>query len=96
LVHIAPGHGMEDYETCRELNLDAFCPVDDFGRFTSEVGEPSFEGKAVLTEGTTAVIEYLKANKILLKEQKHTHKYPYDWRTKKPIILRATSQWFAN
>ncbi|CAG8624075.1 4995_t:CDS:10, partial [Ambispora gerdemannii] len=96
LVHIAPGHGMEDYETCRELNLDAFCPVDDFGRFTSEVGELSFEGKAVLTEGTTAVIEYLNANKILLKEQKHTHKYPYDWRTKKPIILRATSQWFAN
>ncbi|CAG8494859.1 11034_t:CDS:10 [Ambispora leptoticha] len=96
LVHIAPGHGMDDYEACRELNLATFCPVDDFGRFTSEVGESSFEGKAVLTEGTTAVIEYLNANNILLKEQKYTHKYPYDWRTKKPIILRATSQWFAN
>ncbi|RGB24611.1 tRNA synthetases class I-domain-containing protein [Rhizophagus diaphanus] len=85
LVHTAPGHGMEDYEA-----------FDEFGIFTSEVGESTFEGKLVLTDGTLAVIEYLKKRNTLIKEEKFKHKYPYDWRTKKPIILRATPQWFAN
>ena len=93
---MAPGHGMEDYETCKRLNVPAFCPVDEFGIFTSDVGEPTFEGKLVLTDGTLAVIEYLKEKNNLVKEENFTHKYPYDWRTKKPIILRATAQWFAN
>ncbi|RIA87776.1 Isoleucyl-tRNA synthetase [Glomus cerebriforme] len=96
LVHIAPGHGMEDYETCKKLNIQTFCPVDEFGKFTSEVGESTFEGKPVLTDGTLAVIEYLKKRNILIREENYRHKYPYDWRTKKPIILRATAQWFAN
>jgi isoleucyl-tRNA synthetase len=96
LVHIAPGHGMEDYEACKKLNIPTFCPVDEFGIFTSEVGESTFEGKLVLTDGTLAVIEYLKKRNSLIKEEKFKHKYPYDWRTKKPIILRATPQWFAN
>jgi len=96
LVHIAPGHGMEDYETCKKLTIPTFCPVDEFGKFTSEVGNPAFEGKFVLTDGTSAVIEYLKEKNHLIKEEKFIHKYPYDWRTKKPIILRATAQWFAN
>ena len=87
---------MEDYETCKKLNIPAFCPVDEFGIFTSEVGEPTFEGKFVLTDGTLAVIEYLKEKNSLVKEEIFVHKYPYDWRTKKPIILRATAQWFAN
>ncbi|KAG9298343.1 hypothetical protein G9A89_002831 [Geosiphon pyriformis] len=96
LVHIAPGHGLEDYEICKNLNIPAFCPVDDLGNFTSDVGVLSLEGKFVLDNGTTAVIEYLKAKNLLLREEIISHKYPYDWRTKKPIILRATSQWFAN
>ncbi|CAG8632578.1 12489_t:CDS:10, partial [Funneliformis caledonium] len=96
LVHIAPGHGMEDYETCKKLSVPIICPVDEFGNFNSEVGNPTFEGKFVLTNGTSAVIEYLKENNNLIKEVKFIHKYPYDWRTKKPIILRATAQWFAN
>jgi len=87
---------MEDYETCKKFNIPTFCPVDEFGIFTSEVGEPTFEGKLVLTDGTLAVIEYLKERDNLVKEEHFVHKYPYDWRTKKPIILRATAQWFAN
>jgi isoleucyl-tRNA synthetase len=87
---------MEDYQTCKKLNVPTFCPVDEFGTFTSEVGEPTFEGKFVLTDGALAVIEYLKGKNNLVKEENFTHKYPYDWRTKKPIILRATAQWFAN
>ncbi|CAB4494523.1 unnamed protein product [Rhizophagus irregularis] len=96
LVHTAPGHGMEDYEACKKFDIPTFCPVDEFGIFTSEVGESTFEGKLVLTDGTLAVIEYLKKRNSLIKEEKFKHKYPYDWRTKKPIILRATPQWFAN
>ncbi|CAG8499014.1 1003_t:CDS:10 [Cetraspora pellucida] len=96
LVHIAPGHGIEDYETCKKSNISTFCPVDDLGRFTTEVGDPSFEGKDVLKEGTDVIINYLKENQLLVKEHKIVHKYPYDWRTKKPIILRATPQWFIN
>lgn len=85
---MAPGHGTDDYEVCKKLNLSIHSPVDDFGKFTSEVCEPSFEGKFVLTDGTAAVIDYLKDNNILIKEEKIIHKYPYDWRTKKPIINR--------
>ncbi|CAG8733716.1 11233_t:CDS:10, partial [Racocetra persica] len=95
-VHIAPGHGIEDYEICKKLNISTFCPVDDLGRFTAEVGDPSFEGKDVLKEGTDVIINYLKESKLLVKEHEIVHKYPYDWRTKKPIILRATPQWFIN
>ncbi|CAG8576245.1 6913_t:CDS:10, partial [Acaulospora morrowiae] len=96
LVHLASGHGSDDYEACRESNIPIFSPVDDSGRFTSDVGEPSFEGKNVLTDGTTAVIDFLRDKSILVKESKFTHKYPHDWRTKKPIITRAAPQWFAN
>ncbi|CAG8542169.1 15762_t:CDS:2, partial [Racocetra fulgida] len=86
----------EDYEICKKLNISTFCPVDDIGRFTAEVGNPSFEGKDVLKEGTDVIINYLKESKLLVKEHEIVHKYPYDWRTKKPIILRATPQWFIN
>ncbi|CAJ0636122.1 11131_t:CDS:10 [Entrophospora sp. SA101] len=72
LVHIAPGHGMEDYEICKRLNIPAFCPVDNLGNFTSE-----------------------KKNYLIVVE-KFKHNYPYDWRTKEPVILRATPQWFAD
>ncbi|CAI2167845.1 17980_t:CDS:10 [Funneliformis geosporum] len=92
----APGHGMEDYETCKKLSIPIFCPVDEFGNFTPDVGNPTFEGKFVLTNGTSSVIEYLRRKNNLIKEENFIHKYPYDWRTKKPIILRATAQWFAN
>jgi len=87
---------MEDYEMCKAQSIAIFSPVDDFGRFTEDVRIPAFVGKNVLTDGTEAVIGYLRSNGRLLKQQQYEHKYPYDWRTKKPVILRATPQWFAN
>ncbi|KAI8971969.1 tRNA synthetases class I-domain-containing protein [Mycotypha africana] len=95
LVHTAPGHGMEDYEVCLRHDIQPFSPVDDFGRFTSQAG-PELEGKEAFTEGTSAVIDMLDSNSSLVIQQDYTHKYPYDWRTKQPVMLRATAQWFAN
>ncbi|KAF9432820.1 hypothetical protein BGZ76_010263, partial [Entomortierella beljakovae] len=95
LVHTAPGHGMDDYKACLPLGIEAFCPVDSIGRFTPEAGQ-DLEGLEVQTAGTAKVLEILAQKGSLIQEQSYVHKYPYDWRTKKPVILRATSQWFAN
>nr|WP_275974239.1 isoleucine--tRNA ligase [Argonema galeatum] len=94
LVHTAPGHGQEDYQVGRRYNLPILAPVDDDGNFTKEAGE--FAGLNVLGEGNKAVIEALANAGALLKEEPYVHKYPYDWRTKKPTIFRATEQWFAS
>jgi isoleucyl-tRNA synthetase len=94
LVHTAPGHGQEDYLVGQRYGLPILSPVDDNGNFTEEAGR--FVGKNVLSEGNTAVIEALQETGSLLKEEPYVHKYPYDWRTKKPTIFRATEQWFAS
>lgn len=94
LVHTAPGHGQEDYLVGQHYGLAMLSPVDGQGKFTAEAGP--FAGLEVLSEGNEAVIEALKAAGALLKEERYAHKYPYDWRTKKPVILRATEQWFAS
>lgn len=99
LVHIAPGHGMDDYDLCLKQGITAFAPVDDIGCFTSLAlpGNPHLlEGKPVLGEGTEAVLGLLEKTGSLLRRHVFTHKYPYDWRTKQPVIIRATEQWFAN
>jgi isoleucyl-tRNA synthetase len=75
-------------------NLDAFCPVDDNGNFTNEI--PEFEGQFVLKEGNKSVIEALENKKKIIAKHNYNHKYPYDWRSKTPVIIRSTSQWFAN
>jgi len=95
LVHTAPGHGQEDYQTGLKYGLEILAPVDDAGRFTEEAGA-RFEGKSVLGDGNQEVITALNETGTLLKEEGYVHKYPYDWRTKKPTIFRATSQWFAS
>jgi len=95
LVHTAPGHGQEDYLTGLKNGLDLLSPVDDVGKFTIEAGE-RFVGMKVLDEGNTAIIEALAETGSLLLEEDYPHKYPYDWRTKKPTIFRATDQWFAS
>ncbi|CAO3572387.1 unnamed protein product [Mortierella alpina] len=95
MVHTAPGHGMDDYKACLPLGIEAFCPVDSIGKFTAEAGQ-ELEGLQVQSEGTAKVLEILQEKGSLIQEQVYVHKYPYDWRTKKPVILRATSQWFAN
>jgi isoleucyl-tRNA synthetase len=94
LVHTAPGHGQEDYQVGQRYGLPILAPVDDNGNFTEEAGQ--FKGLNVLGEGNTAVIEALQEARSLLKEEPYQHKYPYDWRTKKPTIFRATEQWFAS
>jgi len=95
LVHTAPGHGVEDYQTGLKYGLELLSPVDDAGRFTEEAGEDLL-GKNVLSDGNQACIDKMEAAGALLLEEPYGHKYPYDWRTKKPTIFRATDQWFAS
>jgi isoleucyl-tRNA synthetase len=95
LVHTAPGHGQEDFLTGLKYGLDLISPVDDVGKFTIEAGD-KFKGLSVLAEGNTAIIDALTEANALLKVEDYGHKYPYDWRTKKPTIFRATDQWFAS
>ena len=95
LVHTAPGHGQEDYLTGLKYNLPLLSPVNDLGCFTEEAGA-EFVGKSVLGDGNLAVIDALEKSGCLIKQEDYNHKYPYDWRTKKPTIFRATEQWFAS
>ncbi len=94
LVHTAPGHGMDDFQVGQRYGLPVLSPVDDYGNFTDEAGP--FKGLNVLKDANEAVIQALKEAKTLLKEEVYAHRYPYDWRTKKPVIYRATEQWFAS
>ena len=99
LVHCAPGHGMEDYEACLSRGISASAPVDDEGRFTDKAmpDDPAkLSGKLVLEDGNIAVLEYVELQGFLLAKHRYEHKYPYDWRSKLPIIIRATEQWFAD
>lgn len=94
LVHTAPGFGEDDFRVGKEYGLDIFVPVDDRGYMTAEAG-PDFEG--VFYEDANAIaLDKLKASNALLKQMDYVHSYPFDWRTKKPIIFRATPQWFAS
>ena len=94
LVHTAPGHGQEDFIVGKRCGLPILTPVDENGNFTAEAGE--FAGLNVLGNGNGAVIDALKKANCLIKEESYAHSYPYDWRTKKPTIFRATEQWFAS
>lgn len=93
-VHTAPGHGAEDFYVGMKYNLDVLCPVDEKGLMTAEAGADL----AGLTyyEANEKVIEKLDAMGHLLAAKRFTHSYPHDWRTKKPVIFRATPQWFAS
>ena len=90
-VHTAPGHGQEDYESGLEYNLEIYSPVDEKGRFTQDV--EFFAGQEVF-EANSNVIEKLNELGALLKEEAIIHSYPHCWRCKKPVIFRATEQWF--
>jgi isoleucyl-tRNA synthetase len=94
LVHTAPGHGQEDFIVGQRYGLPILSPVDAAGNFTEEAGQ--FAGLNVLKDANEAIIQALMEAKALLKEEAYQHKYPYDWRTKKPTIFRATEQWFAS
>ncbi|MBM5800169.1 MAG: isoleucine--tRNA ligase [Cyanobacteria bacterium K_DeepCast_35m_m2_023] len=94
LVHTAPGHGVDDFNTGRKYNLGVLCPVDEAGTLTAEAGP--FAGLNVLKDANGAIITALRDEGALLTEAPYAHRYPYDWRTKKPTIFRATEQWFAS
>ncbi|MGK7928284.1 MAG: isoleucine--tRNA ligase [Spirulina sp.] len=94
LVHTAPGHGQEDFIVGQRYGLPILSPVDENGNFTEEAGQ--FQGLNVLKDANGVIIEALIEAKSLLLEESYVHKYPYDWRTKKPTIFRATEQWFAS
>ncbi len=91
IVHTAPGHGWDDYLTGIRYGLDIYCPVDESGRFLSEVER--FSGQRVF-DANPAVVELLRERGLLLQAGKDTHSYPVCWRCKHPIIFRATEQWF--
>ncbi len=90
-VHIAPGHGEEDFSLKDEFDLEVVMPVDDRGRFTAEAGK--YEGM-VVDEANEVIVNDLKEKGLLLKRASITHSYPHCWRCKKPVIFRATEQWF--
>ena len=93
LVHTAPGHGEDDFNAGRKYNLEVLCPVDYRGYMTKDAFE--FEGM-YYEDANKAVGQKLEEKGALLGLKFITHSYPHDWRTKKPIIFRATEQWFAS
>lgn len=92
-VHTAPGHGEDDFTVGQTYNLGVLCPVDDQGKMTSEA--PGFEG-VFYDKANKLITEKLEQSGHLLKLDFIQHQYAHDWRTKKPVIYRATEQWFAS
>ncbi|HVR17320.1 MAG TPA: isoleucine--tRNA ligase, partial [Candidatus Limnocylindrales bacterium] len=90
-VHIAPGHGQEDYEVGLRYGLPVVAPVDAEGKFTDEAGD--LKGESVF-KADPRIIQKLTEHGALLKEEKLSHSYPHCWRCKNPVIFRATEQWF--
>ncbi len=91
LVHTAPGHGQDDYETGKRYGLDVIMPVDDRGCYTQEAGK--YTGEHVF-KANERIMEELKTQGVLFASADISHSYPHCWRCKKPIIFRATRQWF--
>ena len=93
-VHTAPGHGIEDFEVCKNYpELPVVVPVDAHGRLTEEAGE--FAGLTT-DEANKPIAEHLEKTGNLFALQKIIHQYPHCWRCHKPVIFRATSQWFCS
>src|SRR5438876_4111539 len=92
-VHIAPGHGEDDYWLGNKNGLSILSPVDDHGRFTDEAGLPELVGKYVF-DANSDIVNLLRERGMLLGQQDFHHSYPYCWRSKTPIIFRAVKQFF--
>ncbi|MFB9902078.1 isoleucine--tRNA ligase [Cerasicoccus arenae] len=101
-VHIAPGHGLDDYHTGLKYNLDIYCPLDDQGCYVDDGQVPAeLIGVSVLeTKGkcpaNSAVLSILKEKGALLAVKKYEHSYPHCWRSKTPVVFRAMDQWFVS
>ncbi|KAJ8098854.1 tRNA synthetases class I-domain-containing protein [Lipomyces tetrasporus] len=99
LVHCAPGHGMEDYLLCQKHGIQPSSSVNEYGEYDATVsaGLEVLIGKSVLKDGQSTVLRLLsEADALAGVNSGYKHKYPYDWRSKKPVIIRATAQWFAD
>jgi isoleucyl-tRNA synthetase len=92
-VHIAPGHGKDDYLAGQQNGLAVLSPVDDYGKFTDEVGMPQWNGRYVF-EANADIVAHLRGIGALIAEQEYHHEYPHCWRSKTPIVFRAVEQFF--
>ncbi len=92
-VHIAPGHGADDFALGKARGLEILCPVDDLGRFTAECGVPEWVGRVVF-EANGDVVARLASIGALLGQSDYQHSYPHCWRSKTPIIFRTVEQFF--
>ena len=90
-VHTAPGHGHDDFVIGKRYGLEIYCPVDNAGRFTSEVEH--FAGLNVF-EANPRIVDFMRDRGVLLFSENYEHRYPHCWRCKNPVIFRATPQWF--
>ena len=90
-MHIAPGHGEDDFELGKKYNISVPNTVKDGGTYSETV--PLFSGVHVF-KATDPVCEALKTSNSLIAREKYLHSYPHSWRSKKPVIFRATKQWF--
>ncbi len=92
-VHIAPGHGDDDYSLGKASSLPILSPVDDHGHYTEEAGLPDLVGKYVF-DANPDIVKLLRDRGMLVAEETYAHSYPYCWRSKTPIIFRAVEQFF--
>jgi isoleucyl-tRNA synthetase len=91
LVHTAPGHGHDDFVIGKKYGLEIYCPVDNAGRFASDVEH--FAGMTVF-EANRKIVDFMRERGVLLFTEDYGHRYPHCWRCKNPVIFRATPQWF--
>lgn len=94
LVHTAPDHGVDDFNACAKYNIKPFCPVDEKG--VLNLGKDDPLTGLFYEDANNKVVDMLAESGLLLKEEDIIHSYPHDWRTKKPVIFRATPQWFCS
>jgi isoleucyl-tRNA synthetase len=92
LVHTAPGHGTEDYQTGLRYGLEIYCPVQENGTFDDTA--PDWLRGVRVWDANEKVVEHLRESGHLFHDNKFMHSYPHDWRSKTPVIFRATEQWF--
>jgi isoleucyl-tRNA synthetase len=91
VVHLAPGFGEEDMDVCEAEGIPVVCPVDDEGKFTTEVSP--YQGIQVI-EANRPIIRDLRERGLIFKHQSHIHNYPHCWRTDTPLIYRAVNSWY--
>ncbi len=92
-VHIAPGHGKDDYIAGQQNGLPTLSPVDDHGKLTDDCGMPQWVGKYVFA-ANKEIVEFLRGQGSLLASEDYTHDYPHCWRSKTPVVFRAVEQFF--